>query len=44
MLKYLVRSLDMKYVYAVLTVLENKPIMWTLLSDKRITGRKYLTE
>ncbi|MGI6538016.1 MAG: hypothetical protein ACOX22_06740 [Caldicoprobacterales bacterium] len=32
----------MKYVYAVLTVLENKPIMQTLLSDKRITGREIL--
>lgn len=32
----------MKYVYAVLTVLENKPLMQTLLSDKRITGREIL--
>ena len=32
----------MKYVYAVLTVLENKPIMQTLVSNKQLTGREIL--
>ncbi|MGI6527765.1 MAG: hypothetical protein ACOX25_10455 [Caldicoprobacterales bacterium] len=32
----------MKYVYAVLTVLENKPIMQTLVSKKQLTGREIL--
>ena len=32
----------MKYVYAVLTVLENKPIMQTLVSEKQLTGREIL--
>ncbi|HHU78712.1 MAG: hypothetical protein ACOX27_06270 [Caldicoprobacterales bacterium] len=32
----------MKYVYAVLTVLENKPIMQTLVSSKQLTGREIL--
>ena len=32
----------MKYVYAVLTVLENKPIMQTLVSLTQLTGRDIL--
>jgi len=32
----------MKYVYAVLTVLENKPIMQTLVSQKQLSGREIL--
>ncbi len=32
----------MKYVYAVLTVLENKPIMQTLVSPTQLTGREIL--
>ena len=32
----------MKYVYAVLTVLENKPIMQTLVSNRQLTGREIL--
>ncbi|NLC44531.1 MAG: hypothetical protein GX783_09655 [Clostridiales bacterium] len=32
----------MKYVYAVLTVLENKPIMQTLVSPNQLTGREIL--
>lgn len=32
----------MKYVYAVLTVLESKPIMQTLVSSKQLTGREIL--
>ena len=32
----------MKYVYAVLTVLENKPIMQTLVSPTQLTGRDIL--
>jgi len=32
----------MKYVYAVLTVLENKPIMQTMVSNKQLTGREIL--
>jgi hypothetical protein len=39
----MLRSLGkMKYVYAVLTVLENKPIMQTLVSNKQLTGREIL--
>lgn len=32
----------MKYVYAVLTVIENKPIMQTMVSSKQLTGREIL--
>lgn len=32
----------MKYVYGVLTVLDNKPIMQMLVSDTRLTGRDVL--
>ncbi|WZL78390.1 hypothetical protein QBE55_12885 [Eubacteriales bacterium mix99] len=32
----------MKYVYALLTVLENKPIMQTLVSNRQLTGREIL--
>lgn len=32
----------MKYVYAILTVLENKPIMQTLVSTTQLTGRDIL--
>ena len=32
----------MKYVYAILTVLENKPIMQTLVSAMQLTGRDIL--
>ncbi|MDD3839794.1 MAG: hypothetical protein PHP06_04390 [Clostridia bacterium] len=32
----------MKYVYAVLTVLEENPIMQTLVSNSRLTGRQVL--
>lgn len=32
----------MKYVYAVLTVVENQPIMQTYQSDVRMTGRDLL--
>ncbi len=32
----------MKYVYAILTVIENSPIMKTLVSDGRLTGREIL--
>ncbi|HZK34213.1 MAG TPA: hypothetical protein VFD33_02750 [Bacillota bacterium] len=32
----------MKFVYAVLTVLENKPIMQTLVSNEQLTGREIL--
>jgi hypothetical protein len=32
----------MKYVYAVLTVLENKPIMQTLVSQKQLSGREII--
>ena len=32
----------MKYVYAVLTVLENKPIMQTLVSGRQLTGREII--
>ncbi|AEE95618.1 hypothetical protein [Mahella australiensis] len=32
----------MKYVYGVLTVLDNKPIMQMLVSDARLTGRDVL--
>ena len=32
----------MKFVYAVLTVLENKPLMQTLVSNKQLTGREIL--
>jgi len=32
----------MKYVYAVLTVLENKPILQTLVSNRQLTGREIL--
>ncbi len=32
----------MKYVYAVLTVIENKPIMQTLVSNKQLSGREIL--
>jgi ATP-dependent phosphoenolpyruvate carboxykinase len=32
----------MKYVYAVLTILENKPIMQTLVSPTQLTGREIL--
>ena len=34
----------MKYVYAVLTVIENKPIMQTLVSDNQLSGRKILED
>ncbi len=32
----------MKFVYAILTVLENKPIMQTLVSNRQLTGREIL--
>jgi len=32
----------MKYVYAILTVVDNNPIMQTYVSDKRLTGREIL--
>ena len=32
----------MKYVYAILTVVENNPIMQTYVSDKPMTGRQLL--
>ena len=32
----------MKYVYALLTVLENKPILQTLVSNRQLTGREIL--
>ena len=32
----------MKYVYAILTVIENRPIMQTLVSNERLTGRQIL--
>ncbi|HHU62975.1 MAG TPA: hypothetical protein GXZ32_01985 [Clostridiales bacterium] len=32
----------MKYVYAVLTVVDNCPIMQTIVSDNRLTGRQVL--
>lgn len=32
----------MKYVYAVLTMLGNNPIMQTHLSDRKLTGREIL--
>lgn len=32
----------MKYVYAVLTVVEDKPIMQTLVSNKQLSGREIL--
>lgn len=32
----------MKYVYAVLTVIEDKPFMQTHVSPKRLTGREIL--
>lgn len=32
----------MKYVYAILTVVDNNPIMQTYVSDKRLTGREVL--
>ncbi|MCM8900832.1 MAG: hypothetical protein PWR01_454 [Clostridiales bacterium] len=34
----------MKYVYAILTVVENNPIMQTYVSDKPMTGRQLLDE
>jgi ATP-dependent phosphoenolpyruvate carboxykinase len=33
---------QLKYVYGVLTVLDNKPIMQMLVSDARLTGRDVL--
>jgi len=32
----------MKYVYAILTVIEGKPIMQTYVSDQRLSGRQIL--
>lgn len=32
----------MKYVYAILTVVQNNPIMQTCVSDKPLTGREIL--
>jgi len=32
----------MKYVYAILTVIEDKPIMQTLVSARQLTGREIL--
>lgn len=32
----------MKYVYAILTMIESKPIMQTIVSDIRLTGREIL--
>lgn len=32
----------MKYVYAILTIIENKPIMQTIVSNTRLTGRDIL--
>lgn len=32
----------MKYVYAILTIVDNKPIMQTYLSDVSLTGRELL--
>lgn len=32
----------MKYVYAVLTVIEDKPLMQTHVSPKQLTGREIL--
>ncbi len=32
----------MKYVYAILTVVENNPIMQTYVSDQPMTGREVL--
>ncbi len=32
----------MKYVYAILTVVENNPIMQTYVSDEPLTGREIL--
>ena len=34
----------MKYVYAILTVVENNPIMQTYVSDGPMTGRELLDE
>lgn len=34
----------MKYVYAILTVIENNPIMQTYTSNKPLTGRQILDE
>lgn len=34
----------MKYVYAILTVVENNPIMQTYVSNKPMTGRQILEE
>jgi len=34
----------MKYVYAILTVVENNPIMQTYVSDRPMTGRELLDE
>lgn len=40
------RGLDelMKYVYAILTVVDNNPIMQTYVSDKPMTGRQLMDE
>jgi len=32
----------MKYVYAILTVVNNNPIMQTYVSDKALTGREIM--
>lgn len=32
----------MKYVYAILTIVENQPIMQTYVSNRRLTGREIL--
>jgi len=32
----------MKYVYAILTVVDNNPIMQTYVSDKTMTGRQII--
>ncbi len=34
----------MKYVYAILTVVDNNPIMQTYVSDKAMTGREIMDE
>ena len=34
----------MKYVYAILTVVDNNPIMQTYVSDKPMTGRQLMDE
>ncbi len=34
----------MKYVYAILTVVDNNPIMQTYVSDKAMTGRQIMDE